>query len=683
MESTRDDSLLRWQNQSELAKYVWNYFNDVIARQIVIESIDKKNTLTLTTLYRRLVLARAECEWIKIYLSNYNIVNSSHNPINEAAINNIYLSFPKEFFNFQFGGSTESCVYDDTSWGEAISEFVKKRKSDYSFQGMSRTSPSVGSFVEDYFMNLNITHPSGSILEKIEPDFQQLCNATNLFEYLKVASRLMFALSNFPPVTRGSAAVNTWIIDIIAQEKFNLTATATMRPALHDWTAYFETPEQYTSFYVISASVQYVKSLDKIKKIDVFEHKLLISMKENPNISVNLQLRENLWNELKSIIKAELENNSELNDSEKQRLHEIVSGNLIFRKPSERILSIIKTIEQNADVINNLPLLLSADDTQYLKELLQLKHNAGILFLSSYRTENEEKTNLMWPDCEALNQLVTSTLAKLMIQFKLYKAPIVTKEEKELNERMDYIRENSVCKAGFILPENIHQYTKLLELTQDFQDQVSIALINGMDLNELNQIILQNEVTSKHIKILTSRAAVLLYKLKDKISIENLVSSYPEESEMKILNLIASKYCNNDNLESISNAEVRNCLLLYLDPCLFKYKKLSELVGKSLEETQENILSVFLEHYNFTSLALNITNENRENFLDIIINYNPIKHSSVASLAKLLNIEPSELKIKQDNTKLSTNPNLLLQDAPKKPTRNQETTQVSQKPKPN
>lgn len=635
----KDDSLKRWDNQSESEKYVWDYFNDVIAKKIVTTAIDENGT-TLANIYHKLAIARAQCEWIKHYISENRIVNPSHEIINEIVKNNIYLSYPRGFASFQFGGSEETNL---EGWGDTIAEFAEKRmKFDSDWYVMSTAQSIAGS--------TSLNHPKGSILDKLEFDFQQLCDATNLFEYLKIASRLMFALSNFPPITRGSSSVNTWLIDFIAQNKFNLSTS--LRPMLHDWTAFFETPEQYTNFYVISASVQYVKSLNKIKGIDEFERKLLVLMKENPNIGDNIEHRESLWNELKLIIQSEIASNAELNESEKNRLNEIALGNLVFRKPSDRILKIIDILLQNKDVINNIE-LLSTEDKQYFKELLELKYNAGKRFLSSYETGNEEKINLLMSDCEALNQL-ESSVNKSMFHFDITpsrkKIPAITKEEKELADLMDYIQDNPICKWGFILPENINQYNTLLELAKNIQNQVALALMNGMDLNELNRYVISNKnITSRDIEVLTSRAAILLYKLKDNVSINELVSISPEKTEMKILQLVASNYCNEDDLKFIHDAQIRNCLLLYLDPCLFKYKNLSGLVGGSEEETKKNILSVYLEKYNLTSLPITVTNDNVTQFLNTIISYDPL-----SGLTHIKKLEYQLLQIEK-KSKLQTN----------------------------
>lgn len=630
-----DDSLKRWDGQSKSEKYVWNYFNDVIATQIVIEAIDEKD-ITLASLYQRLAIARAETEWIKYYISKNKIANLSWEIIDEIAINNIYLSYPEGFPDFQFGGSTELNL---EGWGDTIAKFSKKRMKFYSlWYGMSRALSIMG--------KTNLTHSTGSVLDKLEFDFQELCKATDLFEYLKIASRLMFALSNFPPLTRGSSSVNTWIIDFIAQNKFNLSTS--LRPALHDWTAFFETPEQYTSFYVISASVQFIKSLNKIKRIAKFERELLVLMKENPNLGDSLEQRKKLWDELRLIIKSEIEFNTELTDPEKKRLNEIALGDLVFSKPSERILKIMNILQQNNDLIKNIG-LLSPEDTQYFKELLELKYNAGKRFLSSYDTEDEAKNNLLWPDCETLNQLELS-VSKLMCHFGIMsidKPSVITKEEKDLADLIDYIKNNLICKWGFIPPENINQYRTLLELAKNIQQQVALALMNGMDLNELNRYVTsKTDISSRDIEILTSRAAILLYKLKDNLSINELVSTTPDQSEMKILKLVASKYCNENNLETIHDAEVRNCLLLYLDPCLFKYKKLSELVGGSAEETKKNILLVYLERYNLTLLPIKVRHDNISEFLNTIIKYDPMNGRLKDLESQLLKIGKLDSKVK-------------------------------------
>src|SRR4029079_14305627 len=99
------------------------------------------------------------------------------------------------------------------------------------------------------------------------------------FDYVKNAAWLSYVLSNFPPVMRGSAAVTTWILDKIAQIRFDFTSS--IRPYLYDWIAFYESADQYINFYAISAAAAYIKSLNIIPEMEAFSKKM-IGIMENP-----------------------------------------------------------------------------------------------------------------------------------------------------------------------------------------------------------------------------------------------------------------------------------------------------------------------------------------------------------------------------------------------------------------
>jgi molecular chaperone DnaK (HSP70) len=81
-----DNPLNRWSNISIPEQRVWDYFNEVIAKNSIHEAMNEKS-ITLTSLYQKLALIRAECEWIKRYISRNNMIPFTRETIDELRTN--------------------------------------------------------------------------------------------------------------------------------------------------------------------------------------------------------------------------------------------------------------------------------------------------------------------------------------------------------------------------------------------------------------------------------------------------------------------------------------------------------------------------------------------------------------------------------------------------------------------
>jgi hypothetical protein len=649
---TKDDSHKRWENKSDSDNVIWSYYNEVVAKKVVIDSIYTKE-ITLVDLYQKLALKRAECEWTKQYAKNKEIETLSPEIIEELLKNSLHSSFPVQFANFQAGKSVEQ---DISNWGEAISKLAAKRlaRDYYGQKGLSTISPGSGS---DTTFDLN--HPEGYVLSLLETDFQELLNTTSLLEFFKAASHLTYLLSNFPPIERGSAAVNSWIIDKIAQEKFNISTTS-IRPFLYDWMAFFDTPEQYTNYYVMVTAVNYLKSLNKLDGINAFETKLLHSMQENPNSLNNALERENLWDELKNIIHLESKN-TPFNATEIKHLNDISSGNLVFRKPTKELQHIIEIVSKDSSPKSIAS--LSSTQKDYLLHILSLEFYLGQTYVSQYGTSEEESfhqlvCDLLFLKNNVSKQIIDDLYDKLGVfnsRTNQYQKNY-SQAKKEFDLINQDIMANPICKWGFISIDTFHSFSKLLEMAQGLEERVALALKNGMQIKDLNFYILNQNATKEDIEVLTSKAAILLYKVDPVISIDQIVMKTPEETEMNILRLVAKHYCNQEHLELIENKNIRQCLLTYLDPNLFTYTPLSELVGNTEHETKIKLLSVYLDN--------DLVKLNSENVNQIITTLQDeiIKHSPKATSPSIIgshsffsiNSSPqSSNKIKQPNYNLA------------------------------
>src|SRR5262245_45936238 len=103
--------------------------------------------------------------------------------------------------------------------------------------------------------------------------------------------------------------------------------------------------------------------------------------------------------------------------------------------------------------------------------------------MDSYGTKNEEKNNLLWPDCEILNQLSPSLFNNLLFHF-----PIVKKQtEFKKNNMSPVISRNPISQCGFISPKEFNHYNTLLKLPEAIQFRISVAIKNGMNRSEFNE----------------------------------------------------------------------------------------------------------------------------------------------------------------------------------------------------
>lgn len=561
-DQSKDDSHQRWDNQSTADQFIWKYYDEIASKELIHECINKSD-ISLAELYQRLALLRAECEWVKKYVKKNDIQNLDHDVIKDIVKNNIISEFPGEFASFQPGGTIEVDIHK--LWGESIATLGLKRhqQSTNSIHGLSAASYKTDND------QLDIIHPDGYMLLKLEQDFQKLLITDNLFDYLVLASRLTYTVSNFPPIKRGSASVNTWLIDKIAQEKFNIKTS--IRPFLYDWIAFYESPAQYTNFYVISSATAYIKSLGKIDEINDFEQKLKKLMMEDPNDIKILSDRKALWNELKNIINIALKNNPDLDQSEIQKLNEIASGQLEFIKLPEKsdrlITAFLQT--QNKEEVNDLFNTLTSADKDYIKEKFfeyKYKSTNAILFkrLDDYNNtfdapEKEKKFNLEIAEYDAFSHLfqTNKVVSEFFTTAGLY-------DDNEIRDAMhqcvidqnnyedlfqDQLRlltdsiDHPVCKWGFIEPDILSKYEELLMLSSASQN-ISLALKNSVTLNEVNDAfsVIQSKFKDKQdqesmISALTSMPAIMLYKTSSDIHIKDLIKATVKETELNILRL--------------------------------------------------------------------------------------------------------------------------------------------------
>lgn len=376
----RDDAHQRWQGQSPEAQAIWQHYDQVVAPQIIKNALAKG--CHLHELYQVLSVARTRCEAEK-----------------NARVEMTSITRIENFGAFQPGGSEEINII---GWGQVVRTLLYARRNDLLACGLST--------VQIFHGSLSLSHPRGFVLEKLDTIFQKLIATNNFFEFVKLAGQLMYSLANFPPITRGSAAVNTWLIDGIARERFNLTDS--IRPLLYDWTAFFETPEQYQIFFVTTAVVKYIQTIPLIYATHrEFFDAIPELMIKNPNLIENLQERKNAWDTMQAYIAKALETKA-FTDEQASCLTTIMQGTLSFREPSAAIKRLVKVL-QNAGgekSINEIAL-----EAQYplasLRNLIHLNENIRGIYLAM---NDDEVLHTNWADLELLRAYYTPHLLDLI-----------------------------------------------------------------------------------------------------------------------------------------------------------------------------------------------------------------------------------------------------------------------------
>lgn len=489
----KDDSLERWDSTNAEQKKIWDYYDQNIAKKIVQHALEHEN-LTLKDLYHALSIARANCELEK----NISYASSGQKSMD------FMRQMMSDWHDFQPGGTIEPNV---EKWGDTVNELFKKRLTNnpWGKRGLSLITPCGN--------NTKLEHPKGFILERLEPTFQQLINTDNFFEFLTLSSHMMYGLSNYPPVVRGSAAINTWIIDEIARKKFGLVGS--LRPLLFDWTAFLETPENYTAFYTISAAANYLAMIPELSQsLQELCKKIPVLMKEDPNQTAILNEREQVWKELQTSVKTFLENSTTLPENQRELLSELAKRQILFRHQSTDISQCVNKIQGNVnineiiDILDNEfkenPLL-----KEQFKQLIELHNQLPEIFLESYKDKDlETKLNENWANLEILRPIYFIDRPKLQAFLGVgnLKRKITENNHEPIPVHLLFL-----AKASFASAEEIKQLPQFLigALSEEsvFSANLKEAIYSGGV--RFKDLI---DKTKEQIEQISSPEAILLYR---------------------------------------------------------------------------------------------------------------------------------------------------------------------------
>lgn len=507
-----DDSLSRWNRLTVRQQRIWKHYDQVVAPQIIRAALEQKPICQLLDLYQVLAMARLNCEYNKNSFGRDSYIKFS------------------DFATLQEESTNEPGVWNGT-WGMSVACLAKDR---------------MGNDHCD-FAGLNVKlmgalwHSGGNILQKANQVFQQMVATNNFFEFIQLAARLTYDLSNFPPTIRGSSAVNTWLINIIAKEKFN---APNINPLLQDWVAFFETPEQYSSYFSISAIAKYLQNIPFIyEKDQEFFDSLSELMLKNPNTLANLEAREDIWKKMQAYIEEALSDSRIIKD-QKNQLGSILNNHLIFRRPSLEIRTLVEAIKEHKPCELEPELLTQLiEHAGYTKEelhrLVQLHLHLSEIYREFYGNQSmEDKLNADWAELEILRTLPSDhfrVVTKYLAQFKLFDLEYKNIKKTDCNSIplsyecrsiIDAYRKKSLATWEDIATTPIENLKLLApqatdpKLMHELKARIYDAFwAGGIKLQDLSKLSLDE------IKLVTNSKAIALYEKNLFIRAQDILSN--------------------------------------------------------------------------------------------------------------------------------------------------------------
>ena len=374
----------RWDTNVKEYADVWKYYSEVIVPKIMSDAIT--SNMPFKDLYRILAATRFKCEWVKKQkpVTLEEMHRFSLLPVDLSALNSSDLNHRFGYFVDEGGGSCEDGI-DNKQWSETVvllfDERIKNRGDGHI--GVS------GYYV--VFGKPRLQHPTGHAIDLLDHVYMKALASDNIFEVLSCLSDLIYALSNFPPVMRGSAAIHKWMFDGILQTKFNFKNS--LFPEGCDWLAFYETSESFKDFFTISVVANIISDIfpGKISKVQADSWwKILMS---DPSKGLNIQARQQVWNDLQAIIQHLLDG-SRLADAQSKILNDLAKTNLTFIVHSARIENICTKLSISMNKAN-----LDPQDVIYLRKLFALSDNTSTYYLASLCVPIPDLQQL-WADLE-------------------------------------------------------------------------------------------------------------------------------------------------------------------------------------------------------------------------------------------------------------------------------------------
>ncbi len=560
--------LKRWQDQNQLAKSVWEYFDKKASARIVAAAI-KHPDINLLDLYHALTRLRAKCEYVKRLTIQVDEIEFY------AEQDCYYLDL--EFGQYVGGVASESLKPEH--WNEDVLQLIssrlisEKNSDDLRLIGLSRG--------DAYYLE----HQPRSSLNESNVYLQQMLKTDNVFVYLCNAAMLVYELANYNVLSRGNAANCSWMINHIFQEKFGKSFRNHINvcPHLQDWIAFFEAPHEYTQFYLIMTTGAILQACGELTEDEAkFVSNLISQMQESPYDLSQVNIRRELWGRLQEII-TRLLNNRDLIHSEYSQLQNLLNGNLKFIRPSILLFDVRTHILKSSDISTFIKTLTPAEK-EYLAQLTQLHETITIIHFNRVRefldgVPDHGVTAQLWFDLEVLRRLSILYSPKLMNELKnifsvkenpsSYYCTLARRDEFSLVSRKTkfLFRTNFQAEKYTASVSQLFEQPDLLsdsEVVAQFYRLRSAILSGGLTIRCLATL------TTAQRLALTSPAAIFLYNKHEFIRAEDLLVGVSEEIEANIFKHIVRILQLNVNHQL--DAKSVNALLYAEDLFLLKTK---------------------------------------------------------------------------------------------------------------
>lgn len=274
---------------------------------------------------------------------------------------------------------------------------------------------------------------------------------------------------------------------------------------------------------------------------------------------------------------------SDLNDDNNSAIADILRGELLFIERSAVFTRYIDPSETEHSSFYDIISGTEGYEKKYFEMLDCLQYQIVDEFLARLNDEQEmQDLDAVWEDL----------LYAQFFQVNGCNGNEICAEHQE--------HDSPIWKAGFVYQHSVPNYEALAKFERKLRVEIVFALQNGLTIDQLHAVLTQAPeilpITIDVLKILTSRAAVMLYALKEGFEPVKFLAPTLEQIEMKILQAVALRF-SNEKFEEVVDENIRSVLLHGLDPKILANHKLSSFVRTSVIDTQRNLAVAYHNAY--------------------------------------------------------------------------------------
>lgn len=618
----------RYSSQTSIQNQVWDYYCTTYIPELMRTIFSQNKPFTLSSIYFKLSMARLRCEIVKNTIPDSDQTSLSEQDLKDYCTHELvsleeydriadFVRSAGHFGEFNDGiiASYEANIDQQGEWGETVVALFNNRVKKDAFnntnnntnqnqsimRGLSRIDSTMFGYAGAWSFHTNsphyeLHHPAGQFIHELDPFFQELKNERSFAAFCQNCALLVYELSNFFPVNRGSAAVNAWLCRSLAKEKFGIEFD--ILPPKYDWFAFYETAEQYKVYFIIHIAIKLLQTSPAAAErnksfLESIQAKLLL----DPLEKENRDIREEIWIELSSRLTESIALDDLPHDL-KERQAELAKVNLSYSKPSRDIIDFVVNecvaiealeTEQIEGYLSNLPAVLQA----YLNDLYKLDFNLPKTQFQVYCKEPSKSADLnnLWADLEHLRRhngmyykirkamwrriqkMENSSNAEFMLRKYQYLA-------RDTQKIIPYVQDQTITLDSFREPEKSVISDELLK------GRVLEVLIAGVEAEELLGL------SADDFLILTMPAARYLYHQIPEISPRTLKGSTPTETKRNLLTEIFRQH-GESTREEISESVID--IILDQHHLLTTHSiQLTPLISDTTELTMRKALHLYL-----------------------------------------------------------------------------------------